>query len=72
MYTLFIIVATIVIYVATVWLSILIDNACDKIDPHHNESLWYMLLPFGFNIIVESVFYLILYLNRDKYPKEDY
>ena len=44
----------------------MIDSACEKIDKHHNKSIWWLLIP-AFNMPIQLIFLLVVTLtNREK------
>ena len=66
METFYTIVSILIFYVFSIRVSLMIDSACEKIDKHHNESIWWLLIP-AFNMPIQLIFLLVVTLTtREK------
>lgn len=65
METFYTIVSILIFYVFSIWVSLMIDSECEKIDKHHNESIWWLLIP-AFNMPIQLIFLLVVLTSREK------
>lgn len=52
------------LYIFSIAISINIDAYCMKLDPHHDEDVKWLLIPY-FNILIQLLFLLVIIIYQE-------
>lgn len=52
------------LYIFSIDVSVNLDAYCQKLDPHHDEDVKWLLIPY-FNILIQLIFLLVIILHQE-------